>query len=86
MTASASGLDPHISPRAALLQVRRVAAARGLADEQVQRLVAARIEPAFLGILGRPRVNVLVLNLALESLDSGGAMPKLSEEGLRPPP
>ncbi len=86
VTASASGLDPHISPRAALLQVRRVAAARGLADEQVQRLVAARIEPAFLGILGRPRVNVLVLNLALESLDSGGAMPKLSEEGLRPPP
>ncbi len=86
VTASASGLDPHISPRAALLQVRRVAAARGLADEQVQRLVAARIEPAFLGILGRPRVNVIVLNLALESLDSGGAMPKLSEEGLRPPP
>lgn len=85
VTASASGLDPHISPRAALLQVRRVAAARGLADEEVRRLVAARIEPAFLGILGRPRVNVLALNLALESLDSG-AMPKPSQEGNRPPP
>ena len=86
VTASASGLDPHISPRAALLQVRRVAAARGLADEQVRRLVAARIEPAFLGILGRPRVNVLALNLDLESLDGGGAVPPPSEEGNRPPP
>lgn len=86
VTASASGLDPHISPRAALLQVRRVATARGLADEEVRRLVAARIEPAFLGILGRPRVNVLALNLALESLDSGGAMAELSGEGNRPQP
>jgi len=84
VTASASGLDPHISPRAALLQVRRVAATRGLAEEQVRRLVAARIEPAFLGILGRPRVNVLALNLALESLDNGNAMPTPSEEGNRP--
>lgn len=72
VTASASGLDPHISPRAALLQVPRVAAARGLPVEEVQSLVKARIEPPLLGILGRPRVNVLTLNLALESLAAGG--------------
>lgn len=85
VTASASGLDPHISPRAALLQVRRVATARGLAYEEVRRLVAARIEPAFLGILGRPRVNVLALNLDLESLDSG-ARSEPPQDGNRPPP
>lgn len=68
VTASASGLDPHLSPRAALLQVPRVAAARGLSEARVRSLVAARIESPTFGILGRPRVNVLLLNLALENL------------------
>ncbi|HEX2570468.1 MAG TPA: potassium-transporting ATPase subunit KdpC [Polyangia bacterium] len=66
LTASASGLDPHLSPAAALWQAPRVAAARGVAQGRVERLVAEYTEARDLGLLGEPRVNVLLLNLALD--------------------
>lgn len=68
VTRSASGLDPHISPASAELQVPRIAVERGLAPDEVRALVAAATEGRQFGFLGEPRVNVLRLNLALDSL------------------
>lgn len=66
LTTSASGLDPHLSPDAAAWQVPRIAAARGVAPARVEAVITAAVEGRELGVLGEPRVNVLLVNLALD--------------------
>ena len=67
VTMSGSGMDPHLSPQGAQVQIARVARARGLSETDVTAIVAAHTEPAVFGVLGEPRVNVLELNVALDS-------------------
>jgi potassium-transporting ATPase KdpC subunit len=69
--ASGSGLDPHISPPAAIIQADRIARARGIAVDEVRKVIAARTEKPFLGFIGEPRVNVLMVNMDLDSSNQG---------------
>lgn len=70
VTASASGLDPDITPAAALYQVPRIAAAHRLSAQSLEAIIDKHLEPRQFGLLGEPRVNVLQLNLALDALSA----------------
>jgi K+-transporting ATPase ATPase C chain len=83
VTTSGSGLDPHVSPAGALWQVLRVAKARGIAPERVKAVVEANIEARTLAILGEPRINVLLVNLALDR-QFGKPVPVAPSEEKRP--
>ena len=80
VTTSASGLDPHLSPEAMNWQVARVAKARGVTVERIQAVIDAHVEGRTFGILGEPRVNVLLVNLALNRQFGRLAMEKPSDE------
>jgi K+-transporting ATPase ATPase C chain len=82
VTASGSGLDPHIPPAAAVIQARRVAASRGVAVERIEERIVRHVEPPMFGVLGRAVVNVLELNL---DLDATFGPPKTLPTGSPPP-